>query len=291
MPTFVASGSHHAPRPHRIRPGARSSSVENVLASRAALRVQTSMTPEPTLIRSVPAAKAAIGTTASRTRRLSACQTASKPHASARLVSSMPSRMSWASCRYNATGKELGSAIGPSWHRRSAGFAGNATAGTATAMHRERTPPRRRRRDRLARPRGLLRRGSRRPRRHRQLGRRRRRGRRRVGGDGRRRRRRRGRSRTPPSWPPATSPPSRARSSSTTPATRWTTAACRARRPSRTASTAWPIDCTGTTADGGAAALTGTTTEVPGASVTSLEGDFAGTVDGAEVFTTQTLGG
>jgi hypothetical protein len=51
------------------------------------------------------------------------------------------------------------------------------------------------------------------------------------------------------------------------------------------------IDCTGTTADGGAAALTGSTTEVPGASVTSLEGDFTGTVDGAEVFTTQTLGG
>jgi hypothetical protein len=61
------------------RPGARSSSVENVLASRAGLRVQMSMTPLPTLIRSVVAAKAAIGTTASRTRRLSACQTASNP--------------------------------------------------------------------------------------------------------------------------------------------------------------------------------------------------------------------
>ena len=85
MPTFVASGSHHAPMPHRIRSGARSSSVENVLASRAALRVQMSMTPEPTLIRSVAAANAAIGTTASRTSRLSACQTASKPAASARL--------------------------------------------------------------------------------------------------------------------------------------------------------------------------------------------------------------
>jgi len=51
------------------------------------------------------------------------------------------------------------------------------------------------------------------------------------------------------------------------------------------------IDCTGTTADGGAAALTGSTTEIPGASVTSLEGNFSGTVDGTEVFTTQTLGG
>ena len=84
MPTFVASGSHHAPSPHRMRPGARSSSVENVLARRAALRVQMSMTPEPILIRSVAAANAAIGTTASRTRRLSACQTASNPAASAR---------------------------------------------------------------------------------------------------------------------------------------------------------------------------------------------------------------
>ena len=51
------------------------------------------------------------------------------------------------------------------------------------------------------------------------------------------------------------------------------------------------IDCTGTTGDGAAAALTGATTEVPGASVTNLEGDFSGTVDGTEVFTTQTLGG
>ena len=66
-----------------MRPGARSSSVENVLARRAVLRVQMSMTPEPTLIRSVAAAKAAIGTTASRTSRLSACHTASKPAASA----------------------------------------------------------------------------------------------------------------------------------------------------------------------------------------------------------------
>ena len=90
MPTFVASGSHHAPSPHRMRPGARSSSVENVLARRAALRVQMSMTPEPMRMRSVAAANAAIGTTASRTRRLSACHTAAKPSASARRTSSMP---------------------------------------------------------------------------------------------------------------------------------------------------------------------------------------------------------
>ena len=83
MPTLAASGSHQAPSPHRILPGARSSSVENVLASRAALRVQMSITPDPTLIRSVAAANAAIGTTASRTSRLSACHTASKPAASA----------------------------------------------------------------------------------------------------------------------------------------------------------------------------------------------------------------
>ena len=104
MPTFVASGSHHAPSPHRMRPGARSSSVENVLARRAALRVQMSMTPEPTLIRSVAAANAAIGTTASRTRRLSACHTASKPGRLGLPDEPMPSRMSWASCRYSATG-------------------------------------------------------------------------------------------------------------------------------------------------------------------------------------------
>ena len=51
------------------------------------------------------------------------------------------------------------------------------------------------------------------------------------------------------------------------------------------------IDCTGTTQTGGAAVLTGTTNEIPGASVVSLEGDFTGTVDGEEVFTTEDLGG
>lgn len=51
------------------------------------------------------------------------------------------------------------------------------------------------------------------------------------------------------------------------------------------------IDCTGATVDGGAATLTGTTSELPGASVVSLEGEFTGSVDGTEVFTTEQLGG
>ena len=51
------------------------------------------------------------------------------------------------------------------------------------------------------------------------------------------------------------------------------------------------ISCTGTTKAGAAAALTGTTSELPGASVVSLNGQFTGTVDGATVFTTQRLGG
>jgi hypothetical protein len=51
------------------------------------------------------------------------------------------------------------------------------------------------------------------------------------------------------------------------------------------------ITCTGTTDSGGAAELTGTTSELPGASATELEGDFTGTVDGEEVFTTDRLGG
>ena len=50
------------------------------------------------------------------------------------------------------------------------------------------------------------------------------------------------------------------------------------------------INCTGTTTTGGAAVLTGTTDEVPGASLDSLKGQFTGTVDGSEVFTTQQLG-
>lgn len=55
--------------------------------------------------------------------------------------------------------------------------------------------------------------------------------------------------------------------------------------------TAVDIDCTGTTQDGGQAELTGTTSELPGLSVTELDGDFVGTVDGTEVFQTERLGG
>jgi uncharacterized protein YbjQ (UPF0145 family) len=51
------------------------------------------------------------------------------------------------------------------------------------------------------------------------------------------------------------------------------------------------VNCTGTTEDGKEAALTGTTDELPGESITEVEGTFTGTVDGSEVFTTDTLGG
>ena len=51
------------------------------------------------------------------------------------------------------------------------------------------------------------------------------------------------------------------------------------------------ISCTGTGTDGQALALAGTTDEVPGASVTELEGTFVGTADGTEVFNVDTLGG
>jgi len=51
------------------------------------------------------------------------------------------------------------------------------------------------------------------------------------------------------------------------------------------------ITCTGMTQEGGTAELTGETNEVPGASVVSLDGDFTGTVDGEEVFSTQRRGG
>lgn len=50
------------------------------------------------------------------------------------------------------------------------------------------------------------------------------------------------------------------------------------------------IACTGTTEAGEPAAMTGTTTELPGASLTELEGDFVGTVADAEVFRTSALG-
>jgi hypothetical protein len=51
------------------------------------------------------------------------------------------------------------------------------------------------------------------------------------------------------------------------------------------------INCTGKTKAGGAAVLTGSTNEIPGASVVSLDGTFTATVDGTNVFTTQRLGG
>jgi hypothetical protein len=51
------------------------------------------------------------------------------------------------------------------------------------------------------------------------------------------------------------------------------------------------VSCTGTTKDGKPAALNGETSQVPGASITHLEGTFTGTVDGSEVFTTEKLGG
>jgi len=51
------------------------------------------------------------------------------------------------------------------------------------------------------------------------------------------------------------------------------------------------ISCTGTGVDGQALALEGTTDEIPGASVTELEGSFVGTADGDEVFNVDTLGG
>jgi hypothetical protein len=51
------------------------------------------------------------------------------------------------------------------------------------------------------------------------------------------------------------------------------------------------IDCSGKTKAGGAATLTGSTNEIPGASVVSLDGQFTGAVDGTTVFTTQRLGG
>jgi hypothetical protein len=51
------------------------------------------------------------------------------------------------------------------------------------------------------------------------------------------------------------------------------------------------ITCTGTTKAGGVATLAGVTSELPGASVVALDGQFTGTVDGAAVFTTQRLGG
>jgi len=55
--------------------------------------------------------------------------------------------------------------------------------------------------------------------------------------------------------------------------------------------TAVDISCSGTTAEGAQADMTGTTSEFPGASFNELDGDFVGTVDGTEVFRTERLGG
>jgi hypothetical protein len=55
--------------------------------------------------------------------------------------------------------------------------------------------------------------------------------------------------------------------------------------------TAVEVECTGTTTDGGEAVLTGVTSELPGASIVELEGEWTASVDGAEVFTTDELGG
>lgn len=51
------------------------------------------------------------------------------------------------------------------------------------------------------------------------------------------------------------------------------------------------ISCTGTSTDGQDLALEGATNEIPGESVTELEGSFVGTADGDEVFSVDTLGG
>ena len=51
------------------------------------------------------------------------------------------------------------------------------------------------------------------------------------------------------------------------------------------------VNCTGTTEAGGEAVLSGTTSEIPGASVTELKGTFTATVEGETVFETDQLGG
>ena len=55
--------------------------------------------------------------------------------------------------------------------------------------------------------------------------------------------------------------------------------------------TAVEVECTGMTVDGDDAVLTGVTSEIPGASITELEGDWTATVDGEQVFATDELGG
>ena len=50
------------------------------------------------------------------------------------------------------------------------------------------------------------------------------------------------------------------------------------------------VTCSGSTTSGGAAQMTGTTTEAPGVSVTEIKGEFVGTVDGSENFRVDHLG-
>ena len=52
-PVREASGSHHAPNPRMTRPGASRSRVAKLWATKAGLRVQMGMMPEPTRMRSV----------------------------------------------------------------------------------------------------------------------------------------------------------------------------------------------------------------------------------------------
>ena len=51
------------------------------------------------------------------------------------------------------------------------------------------------------------------------------------------------------------------------------------------------VTCDGTSTDGQELLLQGETDEIPGESVTELEGNFIGTADGEEVFAVDTLGG
>lgn len=51
------------------------------------------------------------------------------------------------------------------------------------------------------------------------------------------------------------------------------------------------VECTGATAKGADVVLRGTTSELPGASITELKGSFTATVDGVEVLQTGELGG
>ena len=56
IPTWLASGSHQAPSPRIVRPGASMSSAAKLWAIRAAFLVQIRMIDVPSRIRSVTAA-------------------------------------------------------------------------------------------------------------------------------------------------------------------------------------------------------------------------------------------